>query len=367
MPNYQDSRANNSPKRQRRYTSATLSAMALTAALCSSPASAQLGGKNLILVHGFSPDQIMSDEVSEARVVTDADSYWEDFWNQHSDDRLDWSSKERIEGGIANRAYNKVIEWASTGFCNDGCVIVTHSTGDLVTRYMLENQDIWTEAAGYPPLNVLAVFDFAGAGGGSELADLAVDAIDGDGLVNSAIRGMLSLWLGFDPSGQQLGVVHDLRPANARNLATAPGSVPHLRFVGGGTEYLGTTDLYIPGSDDGVVSLHSACGAPTQAEYDSCVNYRDLNGESGSVSAPASLRYNYYPILMGDSTHHGGTIGTQTGVELSYVTASIDTGVSVNLSTQRYTSGWWLWKRQYDTVTGSADRSMSETLFNSVQ
>ncbi|WP_221795137.1 hypothetical protein [Oceanobacter mangrovi] len=337
-------------------------------ALASLPTQAQLAGKNLILVHGFSPYQIMSDSVSEARVSSDADEYWTDFWGQYGDDRLDWSSKERIEDGIAERAYNKVIDWASSGFCNDGCVIVTHSTGDLVTRYMLENQDIWTAAAGYQPLNILAVFDFAGAGGGSELADLAVDAIDGSGLVSSAVRGMLTLWLGFDPSGAELGVLHDLRPANARNLATAPSAEPRLRFVGGGSEYLGTTDLYIPGTDDGVVSMHSSCGSPSQASYDSCVSYRALDGEATSVSAPASLRYNYYPVLMGDDTHHGGTIGDQTGNTLSYVNASVSVGdgVNVSLQTQTTTSGWWLWKSTYNTVANSADYSMSETLFNAV-
>lgn len=338
----------------------------LTAAVLSSQANAQMAGKNVILVHGLQPAQLMRETVTAAEVTADGENYWSAFWGQYADDRLDWSSKSRLNADTAQRAYDKVIEWASTGFCSAGCVLVTHSTGDLVTRYMLDQQEVWTEAAGYAPLNILAVFDFAGAGGGSELADVAIDTIDSSSLLSSAVRSALNAWLGFTLTRDNLGVLTDLRPANARQIAISPNDVPRLRFVGGGNEYYGVTGGFLPGTDDGVVALHSSCGATTADGIDSCVSYRALDGEETSVSAPAALYYNHYPVLMGSDTHHGGTIGTQNGVTLSYVNNNFNAGVNVALNTQTTTSGWWLWKSTYHTVTGSADHTMSEVLFNAV-
>lgn len=338
----------------------------LTAAFLSSQVNAQMAGKNVILVHGLKPEQLMRATVTDAEISAEGESGWATFWGQYGDDRLDWSSKSRLDADTAQRAYDKVIEWASSGFCNDGCVLVTHSTGDLVTRYVLDQQEVWTEAAGLEPLNILAVFDFAGAGGGSELADLAIDTIGSSSIISSAIRSALNAWLGFELTTEQLGVLTDLRPANARQIATAPNDVPRLRFVGGGSEFLGLTGAFLPGTDDGVVALHSSCGATTNTGVDSCVSYRALDGKEATVSAPAALLTSHYPVLMGNVTHHNGTIGNQDGVTLSYVNNNFDVGVNVALATQTTTSGWWLWKSTYHTVTGSADHTMSEVVFNAV-
>src|SRR5690606_41562210 len=63
-------------------------------------------------------------------------------------------------------------------------------------------------------------------------------------------------------------------------------SVPRLRFVGGGSEFLGATGGFLPGTDDGVVALHSACGGNSIKSVDSCVNYRELDGKQASATAP---------------------------------------------------------------------------------
>lgn len=344
-----------------------ITAVCLTAAtLLSAQAQAQMAGKNVILVHGLQPAQLMRDSVTPQEVTSDGANYWSAFWGQYADDRLDWSSKSRLNADTAQRAYNKVMQWARTGFCNNGCVLVTHSTGDLVTRYMLDQQDVWTEAAGLQPLNILAVFDFAGAGGGSELADLALDVAGSSSWLTAPIRAAVNAWLGFTVTPEKLGVLRDLRPAVARQTAMAPNSVPRLRFVGGGSEYLGATGGFLPGTDDGVVSLHSSCGGNAIKAVDSCVGYRALDGEQTSVSAPDSLWYNHYPVLMGSDTHHGGTIGNQSGVLLSYVNNNLNPGVNVSFATQTTTSGWWLWKSTYNTVPGSDNQTMSNLVFNSV-
>lgn len=337
------------------------------AAFMGSAAQAQIAGKNLILVHGLKPDQLMRETVSAQEISAEGAQGWAEFWGQYADDRLDWSSKSRLNADTAQRAYNKVMQWSRSGFCNNGCVIVTHSTGDLVTRYMLDQQSVWTAAAGLPPLNILTVFDFAGAGGGSELADLALDVASSSSWLTAPIRAAVNAWLGFTVTPEKLGVLRDLRPTVARQTAMAPNSVPRLRFVGGGSEFLGATGGFLPGTDDGVVALHSACGGNSIKSVDSCVNYRELDGKQASVTAPDAQWYNHYPVLMGNDTHHNGTIGTQSGVRLSYVNNNLNPGVRVSFATQSTTSGWWLWKSTYNTVTGSENRTMSQTAFNSVR
>ncbi|MEL7400189.1 MAG: hypothetical protein AAFN68_06405 [Pseudomonadota bacterium] len=330
------------------------------------PVSAQIAGKNVILVHGLQPGQLMQESITANQVEQDGASYWSAFWSQHADDRLDWSSKERLQQGIAETAYDKVIGWARSGFCNDGCVVVTHSTGDLVTRYLLDQQDIWTEAAGLQPLNILAVLDFAGAGGGSELAQLAIDVAGSESWLTAPIRAAVNAYLGFTVTPDKLGVLEDLRPTVARQTAIGATAVPRLRFVGGGNEYLGATGPFLPGTDDGVVSLHSACGGNQIQSIDSCVGYRQLDGKQTSVSAPAGLYVNHYPVLMGSDTHHGGTIGAQRGVTLSYAANNLNAGVNFSVATESTTSGWWLWKSTYNTVKNSANATMSEQVFNAI-
>jgi len=334
--------------------------------LLSMSAQAQIAGKNVILVHGLQPGQLMLDSMPASQIEQDGANYWSAFWAQHADDRLDWSSRDRLEQGIAQQAYDKVLEWAQTGFCNEGCVLVTHSTGDLVSRYVLDQQDVWTEAAGLQPLNILAVLDFAGAGGGSELAQLAIDVAGSESWLTAPIRAAVNAYLGFEVTPDRLGVLEDLRPTVARQTAIGASAIPRLRFVGGGNEYLGATGPFLPGTDDGVVTLASSCGANSADAIDSCVNYRALDGEQTNVSAPSGLYVNHYPVLMGSDTHHGGTIGDQRGVTLSYASNNFDRGVNFSVATETKTTGWWLWKSTYNTVQDSSNSSMSEQVFNAV-
>lgn len=95
---------------------------------------------------------------------------------------------------------------------------------------MLDNQANWLENAGLQPLNILATFDFAGAGGGSELGDLAINVAEGSGWVNGALQSAIKLWLGEIPNSANTGVLNDLKVANARQLAPIPdGRIP--RYV----------------------------------------------------------------------------------------------------------------------------------------
>ena len=86
------------------------------AAFMGSAAQAQIAGKNLILVHGLKPDQLMRETVTAQEITTDGAQGWADFWGQYADDRLDWSSKSRLNADTAQRAYNKVMQVVAQRF-----------------------------------------------------------------------------------------------------------------------------------------------------------------------------------------------------------------------------------------------------------
>ena len=90
----------------------------------------------IVLVHGLQPEQL----ISGGDIAEGGENYWQGYWNALSDDRIDWPSYERIEQKIATEyVWPKLKHYAETNFCSPGCIFVTHSTGDLVTRYIIEN------------------------------------------------------------------------------------------------------------------------------------------------------------------------------------------------------------------------------------
>lgn len=348
-----------------KFTRRPLIAAAL---LFSTQTMAQLAGHNVILVHGFQPDNLQYPPADAQAVANNGFNYWSQFWIENSEARLDWDSSQRIEGKIAEGLYNQAITLAENGLCNNGCVMVTHSTGDLVTRYFLEHQEDWLAAQGLPPLNIIATLDFAGAGGGTELADTAMSVATSDSWYNYPMKSAIETWLGFSiTDANQLGVMSDLQPATARNLATTPNGIPRLRFVGAGSQFYGATGGFITGTDDGVVPTHSSCGAAQPAAFDSCSATVAFDGERTSVSAPAAFLFNHYPVLMGESIHHSGTIGDQIEGLLTYANNGFTAGLTVDFDTYiKEESSWWYGDYSYQYVTGSDQDNMSAIVFNAL-
>ena len=170
----------------------------------------------IILIHGLQVSQITNKSGSD--VINDGETYWQTYWNNRADERIDWPAYERIEGKIATDwVWPKLKQISRSNLCADGCVLVTHSTGDLVARHIIDNQANWLENAGLTPLNIVATFDLAGAGGGSELADIAVSALTGAAW-NFAVDAALKWWLGSDVT-EAVGVLHDLKVNNARKIS----------------------------------------------------------------------------------------------------------------------------------------------------
>ena len=333
-------------------------------------AQAQLAGKNVILVHGLQADDL-SEHPDQQQIEQNGDAYWQAFWASRAEARIDWGSHERIEGKTAERAFQKMLEISQQGLCDDGCILVTHSTGDLVGRYILEHQAHWLQSAGAEPLNIITALDFAGAGGGSELADLAVNAAFSDNWYDFALKAAVEAYLGTPPDPENLGVLLDLQPTTARNLATSPNDVPRLRFVGGGTQFLGVTGPFLPGTDDGVVALHSTCGGTQADSYDSCVSDVAMDGKRTSTNAPDSLYHNHFPVLMGDEVNHGEVINTESGNTLTYAFNGLSFGgVSVDFDTETFEQRpWWqLWGSgdTYQVVSDSERSSMSGLVFDTL-
>ena len=342
-----------------------------TAALFAGAAQGQIAGKNVILVHGFQPGDLADPPSSQAEVNQRGDAYWQAFWASRAEARIDWASHERVEGGTAERAYSQMIDISQSGLCNEGCVLVTHSTGDLVGRYIVENQANWLQSAGVAPLNILTALDFAGAGGGTELADLAVNVAYSDNWYDYPAKAALEAFLGVKPEPGNLGVVNDLQPAVARNIGMSPTAVPRLRFVGGGSSYGGITKPFIKGTDDGVVPLHSACGATTAGSFASCIGSVALDGKRTSVDAPGSRYHNHYPVLMSKGINHGGVIDNTTGNAMTYAYNNFAaSGIAVNFDTYTFNQRpWWQFWGSGDTyqrVRDSEQASMSEMVYQTL-
>ncbi len=329
---------------------------------------AQLAGKNVILIHGLIPSDINNNR-SNSQLLTGAKNYWQDYWknkvtntNKHI---LYWPAAERVEGKIKDKIRNQLVALGND--CINGCIFVTHSTGDLVTRYMLKHLGAWGLAN---KVKVSAVLDFAGAGGGTKLAELAVAVSEGSGAINSLQKWAVELALGFTPQQGNMGVMYDLMPSIARSISTGYSSTPRLRFVGTGRQYGGITKLFLTGKSDSVVAMHSACGAANFGDYQSCASNVANNGVLKSVSGPGNLWANHYPILMGEKTTHSGAINNDKGSEFTTIHNNrAFNGVNVDFATKTQRK-WWSFGRKvrwlkHNNQWGSKS-SMSSIVFNTL-
>jgi hypothetical protein len=348
----------------------TLTAFGLCMGLLASAGAvqAQMAGKNVILVHGFQAYQI-KDKPGDDALQSNANNYWSGYWGSRAEKVFYWSSAERLAGGVKDKIRTQVLATAQSGLCATGCVVVTHSTGDLVTRYMLKNLNNWLSTAGLPAssFQVLATLDFAGAGGGTEIADIAVGISEGSGIINSVQKWAVEQFMGFSPQQGQVGVLYDLQPNTARNSAIFNGPVPRLRFAGTGSDNAGVTKPFISGADDSVVPLHSACGAASKGAFDSCSKSIQTNGVLTSVSnAPSSLWYNHFVVLMGEKTNHGQAISSSPSGNMATVTNNTSKG-GIGVDFADYTeSKWWSWGKKVRWVRSGDSYSMSDNVYRTL-
>jgi len=331
----------------------------------STAAQARLAGKNVVLVHGFQPEDLANPpNVSTQRA--DADRYFNEFWLSRSEARIFFSSADRVTGGIKDSVRNQFRTLERNRTCANGCIFVTHSTGDLVLRDALSRLGQWNIDRNN--FRVLTVLDFAGAGGGTELADVANAIANGSGFINGIQRAAIRAFLGVDPEPNRLGVLNDLRPSVARNIATGNSGVPRLRFVGAGDQFLRITKPFIRGFDDSVVPFHSACGARGAGDYESCNRSIRSNGDLRSARAPSSFYPNHFPILMGDSTDHSEAISNSRSGG-GYATINNNRtfgGIRVDFNDEVSRGGFLGFGSRQRLVRDGDRRSMSDNVFRTL-
>ncbi len=337
----------------------------LTALLFSVAAEAKLAGKNVVLVHGFrSQDLANPPSVDEQK--RNAATYWQAYWAERAEANLYWSSADRVTGGIKDTIRRQIKELEANRTCAAGCVVVTHSTGDLVVRHALASLRQW--GVNSNNFRVLAVIDLAGAGGGTEIADVASSIANGSGLFNEVARGAVNLFLGFSPRPNNLGVLNDLRPAIARTIAQQNNVYPRLRVVGAGDQFARVTKGFILGYDDSTVPFHSACGSRRAAEVRSCSDNIRSNGQLARVRfGPGALMHNHFPIVMGDRADHEELRNNnRPGGALTTVVNNRTFGViRVDFATNTGRRGW-SWFRDVREINDSSRRSVSATVYETL-
>jgi len=115
----------------------------IAAMLVSINAHATLAGKNLILVNGFRAGDLQQAPTSEAQLQALSEEYFSEFWTSRAEAHHFWSSADRVTGGIKDQFRRHFEDLEESGLCADGCIYVTHSTGDLVLRDALSRLGQW--------------------------------------------------------------------------------------------------------------------------------------------------------------------------------------------------------------------------------
>lgn len=205
-----------------------------------------------------------------------------------------WSSNQTIE--YAQHALLTQIQQAMTTnknvvtpstypvlhvrpFCANGCIVVGHSTGPLVTSSAMGRARAGDFGPGGQQIasRMLAHVSLAGAISGSRIATVGMAVAMLGAPVAAASNVVCPLvdqlfgtsnTCNADLSFVAGSILRDLIPAVAqgvwgRDVDNSP--VPTVTFAGGhprGNQAAGLTQWFLPGADDGVVTMNSACGNP---------------------------------------------------------------------------------------------------------
>ncbi len=294
-------------------------------------------------------------ELPNAGLFTEGVDPVPDFWDQHLTARIDWSSKDRLDTLIQKNVFPVMKRLSEESICKpNGCVLVTHSTGDLIASKWFDEGPDMLAAAGLENVNIVASFDFAGAAGGVELTDLilgllsvkdaATTLLGSFGFLTSVSETVLEnflTWLMseflFDTDEgvrrEDMGIMQDLVINEARNnrfrddnrvprLRIASEAPPEARAFHAMSKLIQVrtwVNTFIAfanrprdwwkigrGSNDGTVSSHSACGATSIGGFTRCSRNLGFDGnrEKKRGAAPQRLKPNHFPLIVSDQYHH---------------------------------------------------------------
>lgn len=330
-----------------------------------SQAFAKIAGKNVVFISGLQPTAflytILNDPNKDAKLREEARAQLGEVMRPIADYFIYFDSSKRLSANSYS-LYKQVKNFERTGVCNAGCIFVTASTGDLVTRYISNNIGLnshtQSNIAGNwridkTKFRILATLDTVGAGGGTEGADVIIALAEGNSIAQFISKALTAIFFGSE-YGERVdfarigGIIHDLRPSMARTHVSQDSRIPKLRYVA--ATNVPVLNQILWGEDDGVVPLHSACGAKTQRKIDSCSNSITLDGQLRSVNGPSSsdLLKNYYPLTMAKNMFH-------TDVDFSGQLVAVNNNrnfgpMNMSISERKYSTGWWIFKNHYRVV-----------------
>jgi len=334
------------------------------AILFSAASEAKLAGKNVILVHGFISEHLNT-RASHVERLRQAPDYWNSYWATRAEGYMVYPSFERVQGRIKDSMRNQFLDLQSNGKCAQGCVFVTHSTGDLVLRDALTRFGQW--GIDRNKVKVLSVIDLAGAGGGTGLADLAVGTASTKGPITGIVRSIAGAVLGVNFVPERLGVLNDLRVGTAHSIAQQNNIYPRLRVAGAGDAFARITKGFIRGYDDSVVGMHSSCGAKYAGEVESCSSSVRSNGQLASARGPGTLLHNHFPIVMANRADHEEMRNNNKsgGALTTVVNNRTFGGINVDFATNTKRRSWSWWKKVRE-INGSSNKSVSATIYDTL-
>ncbi len=166
-------------------------------------------------------------------------------------------------------------------FCSNGCIVITHSTAGLIVPAALSLANTgFYGTGGQQIVNKIRVHvSLAGAQSGSRLATVALAAANAvsvamavPSLICQALNDLLNLpnATAFPLAFVNNSILRDLIPAVSQGVwgpvveaspvktVAIPGSHPTGTYV--------ATGMLLPGLDDGVVTMNSACGNPLNVQ-----------------------------------------------------------------------------------------------------
>jgi hypothetical protein len=303
---------------------------------------------------------------------------------------LHFDSSYRIEGssGIGKTVADqlKALFAAKPTFCTstNGCIVITHSTGDLVMQYIEDNKASLLDSTTQSRFNVTTYIDLAGARGGTEGAGILYELANFmQTLANNTIltpekqdevdniNDWMNFFLGstgvkYLAPGKQFnsGVLYNLQPSVARTIGlNNPSNIPHLRTASGGDEVYGfITHLFIKGTDDSVLPLHSTCGAAQANAYDTCVSNRTLDGKViWFGDAPSSLYRLHLPFIQSATIRHNGHQWSDKGNRMTVLRSNgnVRGDVDINCAT---TTTYDLFLNKYIRISGADTKTMGQVL-----
>lgn len=266
----------------------------------------------------------------------------------------------------------------------NGCIVITHSTGDLIMQYLEANKATLLNNNARNKFDVLAYVDLAGARGGTEgatvLFELAnlLNSITSSTVLSSSKQAEIDVandWLNllFGSQGVeylapgknlQSGILYNLQAHVARSTTLAnPDQIPHLRVASAGDEPYGfITHLFIKGHDDSVVPLHSACGSSSAGSYNSCVSNRTLDGKvTWFADAPRNLYPYHFPFIQSESLRHNGHQWDDRGNSMAPLITSRNIAGDVDVSVSTKTS-WDIFLNKYIRIRDAEQKTMAQVL-----